>query len=683
MSSVPSPSAPLIDPGGVARRLRGASRGSLVRSVPIRWRVLSIAIINTLAVLLLGLLVVTYANVLSGAWSSLSQARNTDRVLVAFGTDVERVQGMIHRYLTQPSELVQAEINRQRQDLLSRLEAIKASESSRAVDITEISITMLRLFTGFESLRANRALVVRIYEEEVLKPAREMAGLYAILTTSTSSASLLWPALNRSRDAFSNALVGANSFYLSQTLRAASDARENISIVERTAPVMVGLADNDLQRDALRAIQVRAVAFMTGFNRLSATFSTQTELLQSAVDDNQIALARIIDRLSASVRGAEEQAQARFEQALYDVYTRIGILGLAFMALSILVSLAIAQSISSPLEQLKETMHDITVGQYHGHVPGVEARDQIGDMARAVRVFQDNTIARHEAEEELRRAKERAEATLTDLREAQKSLIEAEKFAALGSLVAGVAHEVNGPVGISLTVASSLSHRCSTMENAIASGPLLRSTLTEFVGNTRDAADQLVANLQRAGELVESFKQVAVDRSKVDRRSFDLARTTQQIVVSLLPGTRKRQIAVDVEMPDGLRLDSYPGLYGQVLTNLFLNAVTHAFEEGQGGTIRLRATPLGAAQVEITFEDDGRGMGPETRRRAFEPFYTTRRSEGGTGLGLHIVFNLVTHRLGGRITLESAVGAGTRFRMVLPLAAPREAPEEGETAGAA
>ncbi len=217
----------------------------------------------------------------------------------------------------------------------------------------------------------------------------------------------------------------------------------------------------------------------------------------------------------------------------------------------------------------------------------------------------------------------------------------------------------------------------------MTSGPLLRSTLTEFVGGTREAATQLVANLHRAAELVESFKQVAVDRSNIDRRSFNLALTTQQIVVSLLPGARKRQIAIETAMPEDLWLDSYPGLYGQVLTNLFLNSVTHAFPDGQGGTIRLRAAPLGPAQVEITFEDDGRGMSPETRRRAFEPFFTTRRSEGGTGLGLHIVYNLVAHRLGGRIVLESEVGAGTRFRMVLPLVAPREEPTRSEAAGAA
>ncbi len=682
MPAAPS-SAPLRGPGALgADAAPAASRSSLLRLVPIRWRVLSIAVVNTLAVLLLGLLVVVHADVLSGAWRTLSEARNTDRILVSFGTDVERVQGLIHRYLTQPSDVIQAEIDRQRSDLLRRLQSLKTSEASRAVDIDEISATMLRLFSGFDSLKANRTLVVRIYEEEVLKPAREMTGLYAILNTSTPSGSLLWPALNRSRDAFSTALVGANSFYLSQTLRAASDTRESLTTVERMAPVIADLAESDLQRDALRAIQVRANAFMTGFNRLAATFSTQNDLLQSAVDDNQAALARIIDRLSASVRSAEDQAQDRFEEALSDVYSRIGILGLAFMVLSIMIGLATAQSISSPLEQLKKTMNDITAGQYHGRVAGVEARDQIGDMARAVRIFQDNTIARHRAEEELRAAKERAETTLLELREAQKNLIEAEKFAALGSLVAGVAHEVNGPVGISLTVASSLAHRCTAMETAIASGPLLRSALTEFVGGTREATTQLVANLQRAGELVESFKQVAVDRSNVDRRSFDLGQTTQQIVVSLLPGTRKRQIAVEVEIPDGLWLDSYPGLYGQVLTNLFLNSVTHAFEEGKGGTIRLRAKAIGGTQVEITFEDDGRGMPPETRRRAFEPFFTTRRSEGGTGLGLHIVYNLVTHRLGGRITLESTVGFGTQFRIVLPLTAPPEVPLESEADGA-
>jgi len=292
-----------------------------------------------------------------------------------------------------------------------------------------------------------------------------------------------------------------------------------------------------------------------------------------------------------------------------------------------------------------------------------------------VQVFQENSIARYRAEEELRQAKEHAEATLLDLRDAQRNLIEAEKFAALGSLVAGVAHEVNGPVGISLTVASSLSHRCSSMEEALGSSqPIMRSHFVEFVRGNREAANQLVTNLQRAGELVESFKQVAVDRTHVERRHFDLAETTHQIVVSLLPGSRKRHIQVEVEAAEKLVLDSYPGPYGQVLTNLFLNSFTHAFNEGEGGRIRLDVRAMGPAHVAITFEDNGRGMSEDTRRRAFEPFFTTRRNDGGTGLGLHIVYNLVTHRLGGRITVESEEGAGTRFRIILPNVAPTGAP---------
>ncbi len=668
MSSSTSALEPPSRSVGKGGRWRGVD---LLRSIPIHWRILSIGIINTVAVIVVGLLVFTYANRLSLAWDALTQARNTDRVLITLRADVERVQGLIHRYLSQPSEAILENINRQREDLLRRVRDVQDPRASSLINANDLAPAMTRLFAGFDSLKSTRALIVQIHETEVLKPAGEMAGLYAILTNSTTSSSLLWPALSRSRDSFATALVAANSFYLSQGLKPASETRESLAAIEQTAPVMVSLAETDLQRDALRTLQARAGAFMTGFNRLVAVFSTQDQLLQGAVDDTQVELSRLIGRLSTAVRSAEEQAEARFDEALREVYTGVGILGLVFMTASIAGGVATARSIKGPMERLKTTMQDIMAGRFHAHVDGVEARDQIGDMARAVQVFQENSIARYRAEEELRQAKEHAEATLLDLRDAQRSLIEAEKFAALGSLVAGVAHEVNGPVGISLTVASSLSHRCSSMDEALASSqPIMRSHFVEFVRGNREAANQLVTNLQRAGELVESFKQVAVDRTHVERRHFDLAETTHQIVVSLLPGSRKRHIQVEVEAAEKLILDSYPGPYGQVLTNLFLNSFTHAFDEGEGGRIRLEAKAMGPAHVAITFEDDGRGMSEDTRRRAFEPFFTTRRNDGGTGLGLHIVYNLVTHRLGGRITVESEEGAGTRFRIVLPKVAP-------------
>ncbi len=279
---------------------------------------------------------------------------------------------------------------------------------------------------------------------------------------------------------------------------------------------------------------------------------------------------------------------------------------------------------------------------------------------------------RKRTEQEMRKARDAAEAALKNLRETQESLIETEKLAALGRLVAGVAHEVNNPVGISLTVASSLERRCALIADEMAKGSLRRSTLNEFISANRDAATQLVANLNRAAELIQSFKQVAVDRNFSHRRSFDISDLTEQLVTSLRPGSRKQNLTLTVDCEPGLVMNSYPGAYGQVLTNLFLNSVAHAFPDGAPGSIQIRITPYRDNEIELLFSDDGCGMNAEVRRRAFDPFFTTRRDQGGTGLGLHIVYSLVTNRLGGRINLETAPGKGTQIQIILPRMAPLE-----------
>ena len=279
---------------------------------------------------------------------------------------------------------------------------------------------------------------------------------------------------------------------------------------------------------------------------------------------------------------------------------------------------------------------------------------------------------RKRGELEMRKAKDAAEAALRNLRETQNSLIEAEKLAALGRLVAGVAHEVNNPVGISLTVASSLERKTANFTAEVARGDLRRSSLNEFLETSRDASSQLVANLNRAAELIQSFKQVAADRNYSDQRSFDLGDLTEQVVMSLRPGLRKHHLTLNVECQPNLTMNSYPGPYGQVLTNLFLNAVAHAFPEGRPGAVDIVVRESGKDNVEIIFSDNGCGMSLDVRRRAFDPFFTTRRDQGGTGLGLHIVYSIVTNRLGGRLELDSEPGEGTRIQIILPRVAPLE-----------
>jgi PAS domain S-box-containing protein len=300
-----------------------------------------------------------------------------------------------------------------------------------------------------------------------------------------------------------------------------------------------------------------------------------------------------------------------------------------------------------------------------GDIVGINvAAEEITERKRA-------EAALRAGEQQLRHARDGAEAALLHLQDTQKSLIEAEKLAALGRLVAGVAHEINNPVGISLTVASALERRSTIFAEEIAHGDVRRSSLIDFLQAARDASTQLVANLSRAAELIQSFKQVAADRNIPDRRTFDVGELTEQILLSLRPGLRQH-LTLKVACEPDLTMSSYPGAYGQVLTNLFLNAVMHAFPAGEAGTIDIKSRASGNDDVEILFSDDGCGMSFGVRRQAFNPFFTTRREHGCTGLGLHIVHNIVTNRLGGTLSLDSEPGAGTRIQLILPRVAPAD-----------
>ena len=261
---------------------------------------------------------------------------------------------------------------------------------------------------------------------------------------------------------------------------------------------------------------------------------------------------------------------------------------------------------------------------------------------------------------------EELEKTLQQLKTTQIQLIESEKMAALGSLVAGVAHEINTPIGISVTAASVLAEDATDFSNIYKSGKMKRADLETFLDTARESSRMILANLKRAADLVQSFKQVAVDQSSESQRCFYLKEYLEEIILSLIGNLKKTKHTIKITGDANLTLNSYPGALSQIVTNLVMNSLIHAYGEEEAGQIQLDFQREGE-QLILQYSDDGQGIKPENISQIFDPFFTTNRSQGNTGLGLHIVYNLITQKLRGTIQCESQVGRGTKFTLKLPI----------------
>ena len=242
-----------------------------------------------------------------------------------------------------------------------------------------------------------------------------------------------------------------------------------------------------------------------------------------------------------------------------------------------------------------------------------------------------------------------------------------QKMAALGALVAGVAHELNTPVGNAILIASTMAEKTQSIAQKLDQNNLRQSELVEYLQSSLSASDLILRGLHKAAGLVSSFKQVAVDRATAQLRVFNLNEFVTQVMATVAGRVAQAGHQLRMEIPADLEMTSYPGPLGQVVTNLIENAIVHGYPRGDGGTLSLSAKALSADQVLLRFSDDGAGILQEHLPKIFDPFFTTRLGQGGSGLGLSISYNIVTSILGGQIVVQSPPGNGTTFTLTLPL----------------
>ena len=369
---------------------------------------------------------------------------------------------------------------------------------------------------------------------------------------------------------------------------------------------------------------------------------------------------------------------AELTQKLFEQVTLFAIL--ATVVASLLIYWAIRRLVNHPLSLLMTGVEKISAGELD-HQVEVRSKNELGQLAFAFNnmsselskktdQLQNYASSLESSNVELKRyqttLEEMVEQRTSKLQSAQKQLIEAEKMASLGELVAGVAHEINTPVGVGVTAASFLMDETKSINKKYLDNAMTKEDFDDFLKCNLQTTDMILSNLQRATELVKSFKQVAVDQTAEERRLFLVINYIEEILLTLHPRLKKTQHSIKVSGDKQIEIDSYPGSFSQIVTNLIMNSVIHAFEDGIKGQIKIDITREDEYVV-LTYSDNGIGVDTENLAKIFDPFFTTKRGFGGTGLGMHIVYNLVTQKLKGLIKCESVLGEGVKFIISIPI----------------
>ena len=291
-----------------------------------------------------------------------------------------------------------------------------------------------------------------------------------------------------------------------------------------------------------------------------------------------------------------------------------------------------------------------------------QQKDELIAHQRELRQENEN---RQYIEAELRKRNQELASSMDTLHQAQEQLVESERMASLGGLVAGIAHDVNTPLGVSVTAASFLQERLNNLKTDFEDKSLTSKNMASFIDEAEQTALLLLSNLERASDLIASFKQVAVDQTSETEREFVLGDYINEIIQSLKPSFKHTEHQINVSCPDNLVVTCAPGAIAQIVTNMVVNSITHGFEGKAAGSVILDVKEDGN-NVVIHYQDDGKGLSEEELSKLFDAFFTTKRGEGGSGLGTHIMYNLVTQSLHGHIEADSTLGNGLQYTIRFP-----------------
>ncbi|PKG83803.1 hypothetical protein CXF85_09905 [Colwellia sp. 75C3] len=406
-------------------------------------------------------------------------------------------------------------------------------------------------------------------------------------------------------------------------------------------------------------------------NKISAT---------KAIDDLEhqtfTQAEKVLDTLSDNARREVKKSMAILSNISKNISIVLIISTLLIIGLVISMIINTRRTIFIPLAQVTNAIEKLRRGERNFELTTYNRNDELTDILSNLEQFQielseldglrDN---QQKIQEELLVERDNATQSYQQLQETQGKLIATEKMASLGTLVAGVAHEVNTPLGVSVTMASTLSSNIMHFLTDVKTGVLSRSKLETFESESIQSLALLESSLQHAAQLIHSFKQVAVDQTSSKRREFNLLDTLNEITQTLHHKIKRTNIHYEIEGPKDIYLDSFPGPLGQVITNLFNNSMLHGFDGKEEGAIKIRFNLLGD-EVRLLFSDNGVGVKEDSLKKIFDPFFTTKLGKGGSGLGLNIVHSIITNLMGGDIHVESRIG--TTFEIKLPLVAPHQ-----------